>query len=455
MERTTYVGKIISISDLNIRILLGGAQVKNKDILYTEEEGKTYRMEVFEVSGSIAMCIPLQNVEGLRRGLDVWTTGYPLTMEYSDRMLGRVFDSYGAPIDGRELRSGNPRSVYSRNLTVPEVNVNGEPLWTGIKVLDFFAPMQKGYKMGLLGGAGVGKTVLIKELIHNVYMQSKSNSVFVGVGERSREGKELYDEMEEAELLEKMAIVFGQMGENSVARNKAIFSGLTLAEYLRDEKHQDVLLFVDNIYRYVQAASEISAELSRMPIENGYPATIESDVSMVEERINSTENGSITSFQAIYIPADDITDEAVQVISSHLDGQIVLDRKVAEKGLYPAINVFQTHSNMIDVEKIGERHYRLVNEVIRHLSRYEELEEIIAVLGVEELSETDYNIFMRSRKLRNYFTQPMYVAENFTGIPGAYVSIESVLQDVQDILDGVFDSVDEAYFSYIGAIPRD
>lgn len=455
MDETTYVGKIISVSDLNIRILLGGAQVKNRDILYTRDGEKEYRMEVFEVSGSIAMCIPLENVAGLYRGLDVYTTKHPLVMEYSDRMLGRVFDSYGSPIDERELETEHPRSVYSRNLTVPEVDVNGEPLWTGIKVLDFFAPMQKGYKMGLLGGAGVGKTVLIKELIHNVYMKSKSNSVFVGVGERSREGKELYDEMKEADLLDKMAIVFGQMGENSVARDKAIFSGLTLAEYLRDEKKQDVLLFVDNIYRYVQAASEIYAELSRMPIENGYPATIESDVSMVEERINSTETGSITSFQAIYIPADDITDEAVQVISSHLDGQIVLDRKVAEKGLYPAINVFQTHSNMIDVEKIGEKHYYLVNEVIRYLSRYEELEEIIAVLGVEELSEKDFNIFQRSRKLRNYFTQPMYVAENFTGMPGAYVPIESVLQDVQDILDGVFDSVDETYFSYIGAIPRD
>ena len=240
-----------------------------------------------------------------------------------------------------------------------------------------------------------------------------------------------------------------------MARNKAVFSGLTLAEYLRDEKKQDVLLFIDNIYRYVQAVSEINAELKRMPIENGYPATIESDVSMVEERINSTDDGSITSFQAIYIPADDITDEAVQVISSHLDGQIVLDRKVAEKGLYPAIDVFRTQSNLIDVEKIGERHYRLVQEVIRHLARYEELEEIIAVLGVDELSEADYNIFQRSRKLRNYFTQPMFVAEDFTGIPGQFVKIEDVLRDVEDILNGVFDEVDEGHFSYIGSIPRE
>ena len=454
MEQNKFVGKIISVSDLNVTVLFGGVKVRNHEILETECRGQRYRLEVFEVKGSIIFTIPLDSVIGLRRGLDVYTTGKNLEMEYSEKILGRVYDSYGSTLDEKEEDGERQRSVYARNLSMPEINIDGAPLWTGIKVLDFFAPMQKGYKMGLLGGAGVGKTVLIKELINNVYMKSQSNSVFVGVGERSREGKELYDEMLEAGLLDKMSIVFGQMGENSVARSKAAFSGLTLAEYLRDEKEQDVLLFIDNIYRYVQAVSEINAELNRMPIENGYPATIESDVSTVEERINSTDKGSITSFQAIYIPADDITDEAVQVISSHLDGQIVLDRKVAEKGLYPAINVFQTKSNMVEIEKIGERHYELVQEVIRYLARYEELEEIIAVLGVDELSETDFNIFQRSRKLRNYFTQPMFVAENFTGIPGEFVKIEDVLNDVEDILKGVFDEVDEGHFSYIGSIPR-
>ena len=455
MEQKNFVGKIISISDLNVTILLGGVKVRSREILETENRGQLYRFEVFEAKGSVIFAIPLDSVIGLKRGLDVYTTGKELEMEYSDRLLGRVYDSYGSPIDGMPEESERKKGVYARSLTMPEINIDGDVLWTGIKVLDFFAPMQKGYKMGLLGGAGVGKTVLIKELINNVYMKSQSNSVFVGVGERSREGKDLYDEMLSAGLLDKMSIVFGQMGENSVARNKAVFSGLTLAEYLRDEKKQDVLLFIDNIYRYVQAVSEINAELKRMPIENGYPATIESDVSMVEERINSTDDGSITSFQAIYIPADDITDEAVQVISSHLDGQIVLDRKVAEKGLYPAIDVFRTQSNMIDIEKIGERHYQLVQEVIRYLARYEELEEIIAVLGVDELSESDYNIFQRSRKLRNYFTQPMFVAEDFTGIPGQFVKIEDVLRDVEDILNGVFDEVDEEHFSYIGSIPRE
>ncbi|MCD8077293.1 MAG: F0F1 ATP synthase subunit beta, partial [Lachnospiraceae bacterium] len=347
MGGTEVTGRIISVSDLNVSVLLTGKKVRNREILTTRKGEKEYQLEVFEVEGSTAFCIPLSNVSGLTRGLDVYTTGQALTIEYSDQILGRVYDSYGRPIDALPANSEQVRDVYARNLSMEEINIDGSPLWTGIKVLDFFAPMQKGFKMGLLGGAGVGKTVLIKELIHNVYTKGGSNSVFVGVGERSREGKELYDEMLEAELLDKMSIVFGQMGENSVARNKAVFSGLTLAEYLRDEKKQDVLLFIDNIYRYVQAVSEINAELNRMPIESGYPATIESDVSMVEERINSTPDGSITSFQAIYIPADDITDEAVQVISSHLDGQIVLDRKVAEKGLYPAINVFQTHSNML------------------------------------------------------------------------------------------------------------
>ena len=258
--------------------------------------------------------------------------------------------------------------------------------------------------------------------------------------------------MEEANLLDKMSIVFGQMGENSTARSKAIFGGLTLAEYLRDEKSQDVLLFIDNIYRYVQALSELNAELSRVPIENGYPANIATAVADVEERINSTEKGSITSFQAIYIPADDITDEAVQVISSHLDGQIVLDRKVAEKGLYPAVNVFNTSSKLIDIESVGERHYRLVEEVLRYYSRYNELEEIIAVLGIDELSQTDAKIFYRTRKLRNYFTQPMFVAEDFTGVPGKFVDIDDVIRDVEDILNGRYDDVDETKFLYIGKI---
>lgn len=447
------VGRIIAVSELSISVLVDpSAQIKKQDVLFCDLNGEQAQFEVMEVNNNVITAIPFDSVIGLNKGLEVYKKEQGLSIEYTDEILGRVFDSYGNLIDGTTIDQPMERNVYDRNLKLEEISIKGDVLWTGIKVLDFFAPIQKGYKMGLLGGAGVGKTVLIKELINNVYRGFNSNSVFVGIGERSREGKELYDEMLEADLLDKMSIVFGQMSENSASRSKAVYSGLTLAEYLRDEKQQDVLLFIDNIYRFVQAKSEINSEMKNMPIENGYPANLEREVSEVEERINSTENGSISSFQAIYIPADDITDSAVQTISAHMDGQIVLSRSVAEKGIYPAIDVFQTHSKMIDVEKVGERHYKLVEEVIRHLARYQELEEIIAVLGIEELSKQDKDIFHRSRKLRNYFTQPMFVAENFTGIPGQFVEVANILDDVEMILDGGFDDVDESKFLYIGTM---
>lgn len=449
------VGRIISVSELNLKIVIEeGVKIKQHDVLFCQIPRRTLDFEVVEVNDNIVSAIPFGIVNGLQKGLDVFLREGSISIQYNDEILGKVFNSYGSLIDDNKIQNRVTRNIYDRNLEFNEIDIDGDVLWTGIKVLDFFAPMQKGFKMGLLGGAGVGKTVLIKELIHNVYQGLNSNSVFVGVGERSREGKELYDEMKEANLLDKMAIVFGQMGENSTSRSKAVFSGLTLAEYLRDEKQQDVLLFIDNIYRYVQAISEINSEMHKMPIDNGYPSTIESDIAEVEERINSTGNGSITSFQAIYIPADDFTDSAVQTISSHMDGQIVLSRKVAEKGIYPAIDVFQTSSKLIDIDKIGLRHYKLVEEVIKHLSRYEELEEIIAVLGIEELSQSDKFIFYRSRKLRNYFTQPLFVAENFTGIPGVFVEIQDVLQDVENILSGIHDDVDEDEFSFIGSLNK-
>ncbi len=448
-------GKLISVSELSVEVLLKDTPVKKRDILYIMgPEGEKRRFEIAEISGQVAVAVPFDSVFGLKKGMELFKEEKGLMAEYSEAALGHMFDSYGNLIDGSSAESLQRKSVYAAPLSMAQVQTGGEILWTGIKVLDFFAPMQKGFKMGLLGGAGVGKTVLIKELINNVYKGFQSNSVFIGIGERSREGKELYDEMEEGGLLDKISMVFGQMGENSMARSKAVYSGLTVAEYLRDEKHQDVLLFMDNIYRFVQAASEISADMNRMPIENGYPSDLETLVSEIEERINSTPEGSITSFQAIYIPADDMTDEAVQVISQHLDGQVALSRRVAEKGLYPAVDVFHTHSSMIDIEKVGERHYRLVERVLHALARYEELEEIIAVLGIEELSLEDKQIFYRSRKLRNYFTQPMTVAENFTGIPGEYVAIEDVLNDVEAILQGEYDDVDEQQFFMIGAYRR-
>ena len=412
------------------------------------------KFEVVEITNYVATAIALDDVLYLKKGIPLYKQDKSLSIEYSDQILGKVFDSYGNVISGEQLNSENEKEVYSGNVTLDDLSIKSEILYTGIKVIDFFAPIQKGAKLGLLGGAGVGKTVLIKELMNNVFKRFKSNSVFIGVGERSREGKDLYDEVVKSNLYDKISIVFGQMGDNASSRSRAVYSGLTLAEYLRDEKNQDVLLFIDNIYRYVQAQSEISAEVGKSPIENGYPSTLVSDVSEIEERINSTSKGSITSFQAIYIPADDYTDEAVQTISSHLDGQIVLSRAVAEKGIYPAIDVFKTSSVLVDEEYIGKRHFDLIEKVLQYLTRYEELEEIIVVLGIEELSDEDKNIFYRSRKLRNYFSQPLFVSEAYTGIPGQMVDINDILDDVENIVTGQYDNVDESKFLYIGSYGR-
>ncbi len=445
------VGKIISIFDISIEVVLSTNEVKVGDILRLEGNDQ-YRFEVVEISNTSATCISLDSTRGLKKGANVELASHGIQVEYSDKILGRIFNSYGSPIDKSPLESVNQRRVDHATTTLQELNIESQILWTGIKVIDFFAPLQKGFKMGLLGGAGVGKTVLIKEIIHNVYSSLNSNAIFTGIGERSREGQELYSEMKESNLLDKMSMVYGQMGDNPVSRSKAVYSGLTMAEYLRDEKKQDVLLFIDNIYRFIQAKAEIATELKQILIGNGYPSDMASEMSKIEERINSNQNGSITSVQAIYIPADDLTDESVQTIMSYMDGQIVLDRKVAELGIYPAIDVFNSTSKLVDVEKIGERHFHLVEDVLKTLTRYNELEEIITVLGIEELSEEDKLIFYRARKLRNYFSQPMFVAEAYTGIPGQFVKIEDVLNDVEGILAGKFDEVDESKFLFVGKI---
>ena len=443
------VGKIISIFDISVEVILSDTDVKLGDILRVKDDDE-YLFEVVNVNNISATCISLGTTRGLKKGSEVVRKNNGIEIEYSDKILGRVFNSYGDPIDGKEIVSSKKRNINNETVSLSKLNVNSDILWTGIKVIDFFAPLQKGFKMGLLGGAGVGKTVLIKELIHNVYSSINAHAVFVGAGERSREGRELYDDMVSSNLLDKMSMVFGQMGDNPVSRSKSVYSGLTLAEYLRDEKKKDVLLFIDNIYRFIQAKSEIATELKQLFIENGYPADMANEISKVEERISSTDNGSITSFQAIYIPADDYNDEAVSTITSYMDGQIVLDRKIAELGLYPAINVFKSTSKLVDIEKIGERHFKLIEEVLRYLTRYEELEEIIAILGIEELSEEDKKIFYRSRKLRYYFSQPMFVAEAYTNIKGEFVKIEDILIDVENILSGKYDDVDESKFLFIG-----
>ncbi len=443
------IGKIITIDDISIEIILSSNELNIGDILEVKGNSK-YIFEVVEINNISATCISLYSTRGLQKGSIVTKKSDGIDIEYSDKILGRVFDSYGDVIDGLPFESEKKVKINSGTVSLKDVKTDNEPLWTGIKVIDFFAPLQKGFKMGLLGGAGVGKTVLIKELIHNIYSSSNANAVFVGAGERSREGKELYEDMKNSNLLDKMTMVFGQMGDNPVSRSKSVGTGLRMAEYLRDEKGQDVLIFIDNIYRFIQAKAEISTDLKELLIENGYPANMASEISGIEERINSTDKGSITSFQAIYIPADDLTDDAVQTVMSYMDGQIVLDRKIAELGLYPAINVFKSTSKLIDADKIGERHFKLVERVLASLTRYEELEEIIAVLGIEELSEEDKFVFHRSRKLRNYFSQPMFVAESFTNIKGVFVDINDVLTDVENILNGKYDDVDESKFRYIG-----
>lgn len=445
------VGKIISIFDISIEVILDSNEVRIGDILQVKDNPE-FKFEVVEISNTSATCISLESTRGLKKGASVEKLSDGIHVEYSEKVLGRIFNSYGAPIDKQGIDSAKQRRVDHPTTSLQELNIESQILWTGIKVIDFFAPLQKGFKMGLLGGAGVGKTVLIKEIIHNVYTSLNSNAVFTGIGERSREGQELYSEMKESNLLDKMSMVYGQMGDNPVSRSKAIYSGLTMAEYLRDEKKQDVLLFVDNIYRFIQAKAEIATELKQILIGNGYPSDMASEISKVEERINSNQNGSITSVQAIYIPADDLTDDSVQTIMSYMDGQIVLDRKIAELGIYPAINVFNSTSKLIDVEKIGERHYSLIEQVLKTLTRYNELEEIITVLGIEELSEEDKLIFYRARKIRNYFSQPMFVAEAYTGIPGQFVKIEDVLNDVENILSGKYDEIDESKFLFIGKI---
>lgn len=445
------VGKIISIFDISIEVVLDSNDVKVGDILRVQGDDK-YQFEVVEISNTSATCISLESTRGLKKGAPVELVSNGIHVEYSDKVLGRIFNSYGTPIDKQGIDSTKRRRVDHATTSLQELNIESQILWTGIKVIDFFAPLQKGFKMGLLGGAGVGKTVLIKEIIHNVYTSLNSNAVFTGIGERSREGQELYAEMKESNLLDKMSMVYGQMGDNPVSRSKAVYAGLTMAEYLRDEKKQDVLLFIDNIYRFIQAKAEIATELKQILIGNGYPSDMASEMSKIEERINSNQNGSITSVQAIYIPADDLTDESVQTIMSYMDGQIVLDRKIAELGIYPAINVFNSTSKLVDVEKIGERHFSLVEQVLKTLTRYNELEEIITVLGIEELSEEDKLIFYRARKIRNYFSQPMFVAEAYTGIPGQFVKIEDVLNDVENILSGKYDDIDESKFLFIGKV---
>ena len=452
MNQTTPIGKIIAISDLNVTILATGQNAKNRDILVTELNGKEHLFEVSDVKENQLSCIPLNSVIGLKKGLDVYKKSESLDVQYNDNILGRVFSSYGDPIDNRPIEDGKKRSIYSRNLSMTEIDISGDILWTGIKVLDFFAPMQKGFKMGLLGGAGVGKTVLIMELINNVATQHGGLSVFTGVGERTREGNDLYNEMKESGVLNKTALVYGQMNEPPGARMRVGLTGLTMAEYFRDVKNQDVLLFIDNIFRFTQAGSEVSALLGRMPSAVGYQPTLATEMGALQERITSTRKGSITSVQAVYVPADDLTDPAPATTFTHLDATTVLDRAIASLGIYPAVDPLDSTSRILSPEIVGQEHYKVARAVQRILQRYKELQDIIAIMGMEELSEEDKKTVSRARKIQRFLSQPFHVAEQYTGMAGKYVPLRETIRGFREIIEGRHDDLPEGAFLYAGTI---
>ena len=446
------IGKIISVSELGVEILTDGTGVAERDMLYTTVDGERRHFEVCDVSGSVVNAIPFESTKGLKRGMEVEKAEHGLTMEYSDQILGRVFNPYGGMIDEQPLDSICQKNVYQSSPSLSQIDANGEILWTGIKVLDFFAPMRKGFKMGLLGGAGVGKTVLIQELIYNIATAHNGYSVFTGVGERTREGNDLYGEMAESGVLSKTALVYGQMNEPPGARMRVALSGLTMAEYFRDVKHQDVLLFIDNIFRFTQAGSEVSALLGRMPSAVGYQPTLATEMGALQERITSTRKGSITSVQAVYVPADDLTDPAPATTFTHLDATTVLSRDIASQGIYPAVDPLDSTSRILAPEVVGQEHYQIARAVQQVLQRYKELQDIIAIMGMDELSEDDKITVNRARKVQRFLSQSFHVAEQFTGMPGQYVPLKETLRGFKMILNGECDSIPESCFLFAGTI---
>ena len=398
-------------------------------------------------------CIAMHATEGLYCGLAVINTGDRINVPVGQQTLGRVVNVIGQPIDGKGPINADVRlPIHRKPPKFADQNPATELFETGIKVIDLLAPYAKGGKIGLFGGAGVGKTVLIMELIRNIATEHGGYSVFCGVGERSREGNELIEEMSESGVIEKTCLAFGQMNEPPGSRMRVAFTGLTMAEYLRDEEHQDVLLFIDNIYRFIQAGSEVSALLGRIPSAVGYQPTLANELGVLQERITSTKSGSITSVQAIYVPADDLTDPAPATTFTHLDATTVLSRQIAELGIYPAINPLESSSRILDARILGETHYNIARRVQEVLQRYKELQDIIAMLGLEDLSETDKTIVYRARKIQRFLSQPMSVAEVFTGIPGKYVPLERTIESFRTIVDGEVDDIPEGAFFMAGDI---
>src|ERR1051325_1560611 len=443
------LGPVVDVKFTNTKVpdILNALEIivnKNKKIV----------LEVASILGDdVVRCISMSPTEGLRRGLDVIDTGSPIRVPVGNETLGRIFNVLGEPVDEKPISKNVLRMPIHRQApNYSEQATTTELFETGIKVIDLLLPFAKGSKVGLLGGAGVGKTVLIQELINNVAQEHGGISVFTGVGERTREGNDLYFEMKESGVLSKTALAFGQMNEPPGSRVRVARTGLPMAEYFRDEKKQDVLLFIDNIFRFSQAGAEVSALLGRMPSAVGYQPTLSIDMGKLQERITSTKKGSITSVQAIFVPADDLTDPAPATTFSHLDASIVLSRQIASLGLYPALDPLESNSSLLDPDIVGQEHYDVASRVLEILQRYKELQDIIAILGMDELSDEDKQIVTRARKIRNFLTQPFHVAEQFSGKKGVFVKINDTIQGFKEIIEGKHDQKSESIFLYKGKI---
>ena len=425
-----------------------------KDALEVENNGKKCIMEVAQHLGNNEVrCLMLAASEGLCKDMEVTATGAGIQVPVGEQTLGRLFNVLGETIDNGEPITDSKKWVIHREPpTFEEQSPVVEILETGIKVIDLLAPYAKGGKIGLFGGAGVGKTVLIQELIRNIATEHGGYSIFTGVGERSREGNDLWTEMKASGVLDKTALVFGQMNEPPGARMRVAETGLTMAEYFRDEQHQNVLLFIDNIFRFTQAGSEVSALLGRMPSAVGYQPTLQTEMGALQERITSTKNGSITSVQAVYVPADDLTDPAPATTFAHLDATTVLSRKIVEKGIYPAVDPLESNSRILEPDVVGEEHYTVARRVQEVLQKYKELQDIIAILGMDELSEDDKLTVARARKIQRFLSQPFFVAGQFTGLEGKYVPISETIRGFKEIIEGKYDDIPESYFLNKGTI---
>ena len=436
----------IRFADDQLPMLNSAIEVPNGDKVLVAEVAQ-------HIGDNVVRCVAMSSTDGLQRGAEAVDTGAPISVPVGDECLGRVFNLLGQPIDNKEPPVTQERwPIHRPAPSYEEQQPATEILETGIKVIDLICPYAKGGKIGLFGGAGVGKTVLIQELIYNIATAHNGYSVFTGVGERTREGNDLYNEMTESGVIAKTAMVFGQMNEPPGARMRVGLSGLTMAEYFRDVKHQDVLLFIDNIFRFTQAGSEVSALLGRMPSAVGYQPTLATEMGALQERITSTKNGSITSVQAVYVPADDLTDPAPATTFAHLDATTVLDRGIASLGIYPAVDPLDSTSRILSPEVVGTEHYETARAVQSILQRYKELQDIIAIMGMDELSEEDKLTVNRARKVQRFLSQPFHVAEQFTGYQGKYVPLKETIRSFKEIIEGKHDDIPESYFLFAGSI---